>query len=92
MLVCNQRKREKLKALVERESARNAMIIQWTKKIIVEKQMADAHEALLTPLVKIEKQECKYIKFDQEYPSNTSYHLIPFGKFQEIIYHWQNTW
>jgi len=49
MLVCSQRKREKLKELVARESARNAMITQWTKKIIIEKQqMADASEPLVS--------------------------------------------
>lgn len=48
MLVCSQRKREKLKELVARESARNEMITQWTKKIIIEKQqMADASEPLV---------------------------------------------
>lgn len=49
MLVCSQRKREKLKELVARESARNEMITQWTKKIIIEKQqMADASEPLVS--------------------------------------------
>lgn len=48
MLVCSQRKREKLKELVARESARNEMITQWTKKIIIEKQqMADLSEPLV---------------------------------------------
>lgn len=51
MLVCSQRKREKLKELVARESARNAMITQWTKKIIIEKQMADANEALVSETI-----------------------------------------
>lgn len=52
MLVCSQRKREKLKELVARESARNAMITQWTKKIIIEKQqMADASEPLVCLII-----------------------------------------
>jgi len=54
MLVCSQRKREKLKELVARESARNEMITQWTKKIIIEKQqMADASEPLVCENIKI---------------------------------------
>uniref|UniRef100_A0A2S2Q3V2 receptor protein-tyrosine kinase n=1 Tax=Sipha flava TaxID=143950 RepID=A0A2S2Q3V2_9HEMI len=77
MLVCSQRKREKLKELVARESARNAMITQWTKKIIIEKQMADANEALLMPLVKIEKQKCKYTKLDQGCPFEYELPLDP---------------
>lgn len=49
MLVCSQKKRQKLKELVARESARNEMITQWTKKIIIEKQqMADASEPLVS--------------------------------------------
>ncbi|XP_050546487.1 fibroblast growth factor receptor homolog 1-like isoform X2 [Daktulosphaira vitifoliae] len=67
LLVCSQRKREKLKELVARESARNAMITQWTKKIIIEKQqMADASDPLLMPVVKIEKQKSKYTKLQNQ--------------------------
>lgn len=49
LLVCSQKKRKKLKELVARESARNEMITQWTKKIIIEKQqMADVSEPLVS--------------------------------------------
>ncbi|KAL4112399.1 hypothetical protein QTP88_016198 [Uroleucon formosanum] len=82
MLVCSQRKREKLKELVARESARNAMITQWTKKIIIEKQqMADASEPLLMPVVKIEKQKSKYTKLDQACMSEYELPLDPCWEF-----------
>ncbi|XP_026814902.1 fibroblast growth factor receptor homolog 1-like isoform X2 [Rhopalosiphum maidis] len=82
MLVCSQRKREKLKELVARESARNAMITQWTKKIIIEKQqMADASEPLLMPVVKIEKQKSKYTKLDQVCMSEYELPLDPCWEF-----------
>ncbi|VVC24470.1 Hypothetical protein CINCED_3A009612 [Cinara cedri] len=82
MLVCSKRKREKLKELVARESARNAMITQWTKKIIIEKQqMADASEPLLMPVVKIEKQKSKYTKLDQTCLSEYELPLDPCWEF-----------
>ncbi|KDR22672.1 Basic fibroblast growth factor receptor 1, partial [Zootermopsis nevadensis] len=54
-------KREKMKKLLAIETARAAVVTQWTKKVIVEKQnLASAQntqEPLLMPIVKIEKQK-----------------------------------
>ncbi|PNF41482.1 hypothetical protein B7P43_G13295, partial [Cryptotermes secundus] len=54
-------KREKMKKLLAIETARAAVVTQWTKKVIVEKQnLANAQntqEPLLMPIVKIEKQK-----------------------------------
>lgn len=54
-------KRKKMKKLLAIETARAAVVTQWTKKVIVEKQnLANAQntqEPLLMPVVKIEKQK-----------------------------------
>ncbi|XP_068085907.1 fibroblast growth factor receptor 3 [Anabrus simplex] len=53
-------KREKMKKLQAIETARAAVVTQWTKKVIVEKQTLTAQnnqEPLLMPIVKIEKQK-----------------------------------
>ncbi|XP_058803774.1 fibroblast growth factor receptor homolog 1-like [Phymastichus coffea] len=53
--------RERQKKLRAIETARAAVVTQWTKKVIVEKQSLaeapSAQEALLLPVVKIEKQK-----------------------------------
>uniref|UniRef100_A0A1B6CPE6 receptor protein-tyrosine kinase n=1 Tax=Clastoptera arizonana TaxID=38151 RepID=A0A1B6CPE6_9HEMI len=65
MNVFRRLKREKLKKLLAIETARAAVVTQWTKKVVVEKQtLANAEEPLLMPLVKIEKQKTKNYKFD----------------------------
>lgn len=54
-------KREKMKKLLAIETARAAVVTQWTKKVIVEKQnlanTQNTQEPLLMPIVKIEKQK-----------------------------------
>lgn len=59
-------KREKLKKLLAIETARAAVVTQWTKKVIVEKQtLANAEDpSLLMPIVKIEKQKSRSGKLD----------------------------
>ncbi|XP_014213491.1 fibroblast growth factor receptor homolog 1-like [Copidosoma floridanum] len=56
-------KNEKTKKLIALEAARAAVITQWTKKVIVEKQnfVQSVHqESLLMPVVKIEKQKSTF--------------------------------
>ncbi|XP_071442335.1 fibroblast growth factor receptor 4-like, partial [Hetaerina americana] len=54
-------KREKKKKIMAIETARAAVVTQWTKKVIVEKQSLsnnpNSQEPLLMPIVKIEKQK-----------------------------------
>lgn len=54
-------KSERIKKLMAIETARAAVVTQWTKKVIVEKQSLangqNVQEALLMPIVKIEKQK-----------------------------------
>ncbi|XP_063221678.1 fibroblast growth factor receptor 3-like isoform X2 [Bacillus rossius redtenbacheri] len=53
-------KRDEKKKLQAIETARAAVVTQWTKKVIVEKQSltnSDVQEPLLMPVVKIEKQK-----------------------------------
>ncbi|XP_019753637.2 fibroblast growth factor receptor homolog 1 [Dendroctonus ponderosae] len=54
-------KREKRQKMIAIESARSAMITQWTKKVIIEKMSnaEDVSEPLLMPVVKIEKQKAQ---------------------------------
>ncbi|XP_019758876.1 fibroblast growth factor receptor homolog 1 isoform X2 [Dendroctonus ponderosae] len=54
-------KREKRQKMIAIESARSAMITQWTKKVIIEKMTntEDVSEPLLMPVVKIEKQKAQ---------------------------------
>ncbi|XP_026821303.1 fibroblast growth factor receptor homolog 1-like [Rhopalosiphum maidis] len=61
MLVRNQR--ENMES-VARQSDSNGMIIQWTKKIIIEKQQNPSKE-VFQPIVQIEKQKSKYTTQDQ---------------------------
>lgn len=53
-------KREKMKKLLAIETARAAVVTQWTKKVIVEK-LEQNNEELLMPVVKIEKQKTTVI-------------------------------
>lgn len=61
-------KREKMKKLLAIETARAAVVTQWTKKVIVEKQkLANAQngeEELLMPVVRIEKQKATVVADD----------------------------
>ncbi|KAF5275343.1 hypothetical protein FQR65_LT04171 [Abscondita terminalis] len=60
VMVLKKLKREKLKKLLAIETARAAVVTQWTKKVIVEKfqnNTSSAVEPLLMPVVKIEKQK-----------------------------------
>ncbi|XP_030746357.1 fibroblast growth factor receptor homolog 1-like isoform X2 [Sitophilus oryzae] len=55
-------KREKREKMIAVETARAAIITQWTKKVIIEKSSnatEDVTEPLLMPVVKIEKQKTK---------------------------------
>uniref|UniRef100_A0A8D8VDX5 receptor protein-tyrosine kinase n=1 Tax=Cacopsylla melanoneura TaxID=428564 RepID=A0A8D8VDX5_9HEMI len=53
-------KREKLKKMLAIETAKAAIGAQWTKKIIIEKQMSSGKEEVLKmPIVKIEKLPLK---------------------------------
>lgn len=59
--VIHRLKREKMKKLIAVETMRAAVVTQWTKKVIVEKQnlvnAQNVQESLLMPVVKIEKQK-----------------------------------
>lgn len=60
VVVLKKLKREKMKKLLAIETARAAVVTQWTKKVIVEKfqnNTSSAVEPLLMPVVKIEKQK-----------------------------------
>jgi len=49
IVVCCQKEKIELLELVARQSARNEMITQWTKKIIIEKLvLTDASESLVS--------------------------------------------
>ncbi|XP_076261821.1 fibroblast growth factor receptor homolog 1-like isoform X2 [Rhynchophorus ferrugineus] len=55
-------KREKREKMIAVETARAAIITQWTKKVIIEKNTNasdDVTEPLLMPVVKIEKQQAQ---------------------------------
>ncbi|XP_046685645.1 fibroblast growth factor receptor homolog 1-like isoform X2 [Homalodisca vitripennis] len=66
MNVFRRLKREKLKKILAIETARAAVVTQWTKKVIVEKQTLanDQDASLLLPVVKIEKQKSRSNKMD----------------------------
>lgn len=63
-------KREKMKKLLAIETARAAVVTQWTKKVIVEKQnllnAQNIDDSLLMPVVKIEKQKSTVIAEDDD--------------------------
>ncbi|XP_046625083.1 fibroblast growth factor receptor homolog 1-like isoform X1 [Neodiprion virginianus] len=72
-------KREKMKKILAIETARAAVVTQWTKKVIVEKQhLANAQnvqEPLLMPVVKIEKQKSTATAEDNSGGSISEYEL-----------------
>lgn len=72
-------KREKMKKLLAIETARAAVVTQWTKKVIVEKQQLangqNVQEPLLMPVVKIEKQKSTATAEDSSGGSISEYEL-----------------
>ncbi|XP_033207757.1 fibroblast growth factor receptor 3-like isoform X3 [Belonocnema kinseyi] len=72
-------KREKMKKLLAIETARAAVVTQWTKKVIVEKQnlvnAQNVQEPLLMPVVKIEKQKSTVTTEDSNGGSISEYEL-----------------
>ncbi|XP_046835653.1 fibroblast growth factor receptor homolog 1-like isoform X3 [Vespa crabro] len=72
-------KREKMKKLLAIETARAAVVTQWTKKVIVEKQKLvnaqNVQEPLLMPVVKIEKQKSTVTTEDSNGGSISEYEL-----------------
>ncbi|XP_012261090.2 fibroblast growth factor receptor homolog 1-like isoform X2 [Athalia rosae] len=72
-------KREKMKKLLAIETARAAVVTQWTKKVIVEKQHLangqNVQEPLLMPVVKIEKQKSTATAEDSSGGSISEYEL-----------------
>lgn len=72
-------KREKMKKLLAIETARAAVVTQWTKKVIVEKQnlinAQNVQELLLMPVVKIEKQKSTMTTEDSNGGSISEYEL-----------------
>ncbi|XP_076295866.1 fibroblast growth factor receptor homolog 1 isoform X3 [Lasioglossum baleicum] len=72
-------KREKMKKLLAIETARAAVVTQWTKKVIVEKQnlvnAQNVQEPLLMPVVKIEKQKSTVVAEDSNGGSISEYEL-----------------
>lgn len=72
-------KREKMKKLLAIETARAAVVTQWTKKVIVEKQnlvnAQNVQEPLLMPVVKIEKQKSTVTAEDSNGGSISEYEL-----------------
>ena len=72
-------KREKMKKLLAIETARAAVVTQWTKKVIVEKQnlvnSQNVQEPLLMPVVKIEKQKSTVAAEDSNGGSISEYEL-----------------
>lgn len=81
-------KREKMKKLLAIETARAAVVTQWTKKVIVEKQkLVNAQnvigEELLMPVVKIEKQKSTVIAEDNS-SDNVSEYELPLDSAWEL--------
>ncbi|KAG5311093.1 FGFR1 factor, partial [Acromyrmex insinuator] len=79
-------KREKMKKLLAIETARAAVVTQWTKKVIVEKQKlvnAQNEEELLMPVVKIEKQKSTVVT-DDNTNDNVFEYEIPLDNGWEV--------
>ncbi|XP_018402753.1 PREDICTED: fibroblast growth factor receptor homolog 1-like [Cyphomyrmex costatus] len=79
-------KREKMKKLLAIETARAAVVTQWTKKVIVEKQKlvnAQNEEELLMPVVKIEKQKSTVVNDDNS-TDNVFEYEIPLDNSWEV--------
>lgn len=83
-------KREKMKKLLAIETARAAVVTQWTKKVIVEKQNLvndqNVQETLLLPVVKIEKQKSTVTSEDSNGGSISEYEL-PLDSAWELSRH-----
>ncbi|TGZ49373.1 Fibroblast growth factor receptor [Temnothorax longispinosus] len=77
----------KMKKLLAIETARAAVVTQWTKKVIVEKQkLVNAQNAegeLLMPVVKIEKQKSTVIAEDNT-SDNVSEYELPLDSAWEL--------
>ncbi|XP_014481674.1 PREDICTED: fibroblast growth factor receptor homolog 1-like isoform X3 [Dinoponera quadriceps] len=80
-------KREKMKKLLAIETARAAVVTQWTKKVIVEKQnlvnAQNIDDSLLMPVVKIEKQKSTVIAEDSS-GDNVSEYELPLDSAWEL--------
>lgn len=81
-------KREKMKKLLAIETARAAVVTQWTKKVIVEKQSLvnaqNVQEPLLMPVVKIEKQKSTITAEDSNGGSSISEYELPLDSAWEL--------
>lgn len=80
-------KREKMKKLLAIETARAAVVTQWTKKVIVEKQnlvnAQNIDDSLLMPVVKIEKQKSTVIA-ENSSGDNVSEYELPLDSAWEL--------
>ncbi|XP_032663228.1 fibroblast growth factor receptor homolog 1-like isoform X2 [Odontomachus brunneus] len=80
-------KREKMKKLLAIETARAAVVTQWTKKVIVEKQnlvnAQNIEDSLLMPVVKIEKQKSTVIA-EENSGDNVSEYELPLDSAWEL--------
>ncbi|XP_063535886.1 fibroblast growth factor receptor homolog 1-like isoform X1 [Cydia strobilella] len=75
VMIFKKLKQEKIKKQLAMETARAVIVTHWTKKVTVEKPQIDgspssAEEALLMPVVKIEKQKLQQVQ------SNTSESMV----------------
>ena len=81
-------KREKMKKLLAIETARAAVVTQWTKKVIVEKQnlvnSQNVQESLLMPVVKIEKQKSTVTTEDHNGSGGISEYELPLDSAWEL--------
>ncbi|XP_011501661.1 PREDICTED: fibroblast growth factor receptor homolog 1-like [Ceratosolen solmsi marchali] len=81
-------KREKMKKLLAIETARAAVVTQWTKKVIVEKQnlvnSQNVQESLLMPVVKIEKQKSTVTAEENSGSGSISEYELPLDSAWEL--------
>ncbi|XP_031784638.1 fibroblast growth factor receptor homolog 1 isoform X2 [Nasonia vitripennis] len=81
-------KREKMKKLLAIETARAAVVTQWTKKVIVEKQnlvnAQNVQESLLMPVVKIEKQKSAVTVEENSGSGSISEYELPLDSAWEL--------
>lgn len=77
-----------MKKLLAIETARAAVVTQWTKKVIVEKQNvsseANVQEPLLMPIVKIEKQKSTIANDDSANGGMISEYELPLDTAWEL--------
>lgn len=85
---CHRLKREKMKKLLAIETARAAVVTQWTKKVIVEKQnlvnAQNVQESLLMPVVKIEKQKSAVTVEENSGSGSISEYELPLDSSWEL--------